>query len=97
MKKKKVHFETQKKVHFVREHYLLRSRKPKEFVFQTLQTEERCYNLTVSDALQLNGDSAVAELFGECSNLMQKSTFHPKHLFDMTGEEKSLSLKAKLL
>ena len=47
---------TQKKVHFVREPYLLRSRKPKESVFQTLQMEERCYDLTVSDALQLHGD-----------------------------------------
>ena len=79
---------TQKKVHFVREPYLLRSRKSKESVFQTLQTEERCYNLTVSDTLQLHGDFAVAALVGECSNLMQKSTFRPMHLFDMTGEER---------
>ena len=65
---------TQKKAHFVREPYLVRSRKPKESVFQTLRTEERCYNLTVSDTLQLHGDSAVAALVGECNNLMQKST-----------------------
>ena len=55
---------TQKKV---REPYLLRSRKPKESVFQTLLTEERCYNLAVSDALQLHGDSAVAALVEQCT------------------------------
>ena len=86
---------TQKKAHFVREPYLLRSRKPKESVFQTLQTEERCYNLTVSDALQLHGDSAVAALVGECNNLMQKSTFRPMHLFEMTGEERNSIIRSK--
>ena len=86
---------TQKKAHFVREPYLVRSRKPKESVFQTLQTEERCYNLTVSDALQLHGDSAVTALVGECNNLMQKSTFRPMHLFDMTGEERKSIIRSK--
>ena len=86
---------TQKKVHFVREPYHLRSRKSKESVFQTLQTEERCYNLTVSDSLQLHGDSAVAALVGECRNLMQKSTFRSMHLFDMTGEERKSIIRSK--
>ena len=43
----------------------------------------------------LHGDSAVAALVGECNNLMQKSTFRPMHLFDMTGEERKSIIRSK--
>ena len=57
---------------------------------------EHCHNLSVADALQLHGDSAVVALVGECTNLTVKSTFRPIHIRDMTADERESIIRSKI-